>query len=83
VRTACVGKPCTFEIEDGSQQRVFGHINIDGENLASKIVAAGYAKVKGGVANASKGAYVDELLQVCSHHTIALIALLYTETCLI
>ena len=67
VRTAFVGKPCTFEIEEGTQTRTFGHINVGGENLASKIVAAGWAKVKtlGGNANASKGAYIEELLQVC------------------
>ena len=65
VRAACVGKPCTFEIEEGTQSRTFGHINVGGENMASKIVSAGWAKVKPmGNANASKGAYVEELLQV-------------------
>jgi hypothetical protein len=60
-----VGKPCVFEIEDGAGGRIFGHINVAGENLASKIVAAGFAKVKPmGNANAGKGAYVEELLQV-------------------
>ena len=62
-----MGKPCTFEIEEGTQTRTFGHINVGGENLANKIVAAGWAKVKpmGSNASASKGAYIEELLQVC------------------
>ncbi len=66
VRLLTVGKPCTFEIEESAGNRVFGHINVEGENLASKIVAAGWAKVKamGNSANATKGAYIEELLQV-------------------
>lgn len=75
VRLLTVGKPCTFEIEESAGNRVFGHINVEGENLASKIVAAGWAKVKAmgnngngnANANGTKGvhaAYIEELLQV-------------------
>jgi endonuclease YncB( thermonuclease family) len=77
VRNLCIGKPCTFEIEDSAANRVFGHINVEGENVASKIVAAGWAKVKpmGNNASASKGAYVEELLQVCPPVVLAASAL--------
>ena len=77
VRNLCIGKPCTFDIEDSAANRVFGHINVEGENVASKIVAAGWAKVKpmGNNASASKGAYVEELLQVCPPVVLAASAL--------
>jgi hypothetical protein len=75
-RGDCRNLTCCVGVAGGSAgNRVFGHINVEGENLASKIVAAGWAKVKAmgnngngnANANGTKGvhaAYIEELLQV-------------------
>jgi len=64
LRKACIGKAVTFELEEtvASIGKSFGNVYLDGENLSSLIVAAGWAKVKPVMGNnAARTAYQEEL----------------------
>lgn len=64
LRKACVGKAVTFELEEtvASIGKSFGHVYLDGENLSTLIVQAGWAKVKPPMGNnPTRTAYQEEL----------------------
>jgi staphylococcal nuclease domain-containing protein 1 len=67
LRKLCIGKVVSFEVEEtvASIGKSFGHVFLDGQNVAFALVSAGWAKVKQLVGNnPSRTQYYEELVQL-------------------
>ena len=67
LRKLCIGKVVSFEVEEvvASIGKSFGHVFVDGQNVAFALVSAGWAKVKQLVGNnPNRTQYYEELIQL-------------------
>ena len=67
MRKLCIGKVVSFEVEEvvASIGKSFGHLFVDGQNVALTLVASGWAKVKQNIGNnPTRTQYYEELVQL-------------------